>query len=171
MLSYAVLSILLPICVLSIAVHTPCKYSFIQKQFNFLNHNISLKGSLNRPPPIDVRIKDCPEAPCRIIQGTTADMQIDFRSQFSTTSIRPHVNATAFGVEVEYPLSPEFHDGCKHLIAGRCPLSKNQDVTYNFKFEVTKYYPAISVGVQVSLFDQQDNVLFCTRIAVVVVKA
>lgn len=128
------------------------------------------KGTMNRPPPIDLRIRGCTVSPCQIIQGTTADMQIDFRSQFASTSIRPHVNATALGIEVEYPLAPEYHDGCKHLVGSRCPLSKNQYVTYNFKFEVTKYYPAISVTVQLSLYDGQNNVLFCARIPVKVVK-
>lgn len=98
-------------------------------------------------------------------------MQIDFRSQFASAFIRPHVNATALGIELEYPLAPEFHDACKHFVSSRCPLAQNEDVTYNFQFEVTHYYPTIAVVVQLSLYDEQNRVLFCTRIPVKVDKA
>lgn len=126
---------------------------------------MAIKGSDDRPHPTSVRVDGCHQAPCHITQGTTAHMEIDFRAPFDADNLRPHVNATVFGVELEYPLGPEFHDACSHLVSG-CPLVANQDTTYTFLFEVTKYYPAVSVIVQLSLYDAMGYVHFCTRIPV-----
>lgn len=91
-------------------------------------------------------------------------MQIDFRSLRSASALRPQVFATALGATIEYNLPPIFHNGCNHLLRGSCPLSVNEDATYSFIFSVTAVYPPIPVTVELTLFDHENQHVFCSLI-------
>lgn len=122
-------------------------------------------GTGGRLPPVQVRVAGCTAAPCDVFQGADAVMQIDFRAAALHNTLRPVVMATALGATIEYQLNPVFHNACNHLAPGSsCPLSLNEDVTYNFVFGVTTFYPPIPVAVELSLIDHAGATVFCTII-------
>lgn len=91
-------------------------------------------------------------------------MEVDFRSLRTASALRPQVFATALGATIEYNLPPQFANGCNHLPRGSCPLSVNEDATYRFVFTVTPVYPPIPVTVELTLFDQENQAVFCSLI-------
>lgn len=123
-------------------------------------------GRNNANRPTEVRIAGCTVSPCTITQGTTANMQIDFRSLNAASSLRPVVNAQVGASWVSYPLQPQFHNACSHLVRGSCPLAAQEQATYNFAFSVTPVYPPIRVNVELSLLDQAGRHVICTVIPV-----
>lgn len=42
-----------------------------------------------------------------------------------------------------------------------CPIYNTEDVIYQFNFFVDSYYPEISVAVEVSLLDENDESVAC----------
>lgn len=91
-------------------------------------------------------------------------MEVEFRSQRPASALRPQVFATALGATIEYVLPVELRNACNHLRVGSCPLSGNEDVTYRFVFGVTNVYPPIPVTVELTLFDQASQHVFCAEI-------
>lgn len=91
-------------------------------------------------------------------------MDIDFRAKNGAQELRPVVYATVLGITLEYPLETDFQDACKHLDGSQCPLSENEDVTYNFKFPIASYLPTVRVAVELSLIDEDKETVFCTII-------
>lgn len=112
-----------------------------------------------------MRVEGCTTAPCDILQGFDAIMQIDFRAPAAANTLRPVVMATALGVTIEYPLDISYQNACNHLIEGSsCPLAANEDSTYKFVFRIETYFPPIAVAVELSLIDHDDNHVFCSVI-------
>lgn len=87
-----------------------------------------------------------------------------FRAYGGANTLRPHVLATALGVTIEYPLPPDQQNACNHLSIGSCPLSVNEDATYNFVFPITSVYPPIPVSVQLTLYNHAGQPVFCAII-------
>lgn len=108
----------------------------------------------------------CTSDPCNVVQGNTANMQVDFRAPHAATGLRPVVFATALGQTIQYQLEPQFHNACNHLIGTSCPLSAGEDATYRFAFHVTPIYPPIRVLVELSLVDHANRPQFCTVIPI-----
>lgn len=123
-------------------------------------------GSQGQPFPTQVRIAGCYAAPCAVLQGSSANMSIDFRAPNGATGLRPTVNAHVGSSSVAFPLPSQFHNACNHLVGSRCPLGINEDATYNFVFPISAVYPPIRVGVELSLNDQAGRPVFCTIIDV-----
>lgn len=121
-------------------------------------------GTGGRLHPVQVRVAGCTAAPCDVFQGSDAVMQIDFRAPALANTLRPVVMATALGATIEYQLNPIFHNACNHLTGASCPLAANEDVTYNFTFGVTTFYPPIPVAVELSLYNHNGETVFCSII-------
>lgn len=91
-------------------------------------------------------------------------MNTDFRATRGASSLRPQVFATALGETIEYLLPPAHREGCNNLSVGSCPLSVNEDATHTFVFPITAVYPPIPVSVQLTVFDQLNQGVFCAII-------
>ncbi|KAG4074479.1 hypothetical protein HA402_015768 [Bradysia odoriphaga] len=114
--------------------------------------------------PNSVTINNCSQTPCDVVQGSNAVMNVDFRSLRAASNLRPQVFATALGETIEYNLPPNQREACDHLITGSCPLSVNEDATYRFVFPITAIYPPIPVTVELTLWDQLNQHVFCALI-------
>lgn len=80
----------------------------------------------------------------------------------NTKSLTAKVRATTLGVTVPYDLPEEVADVCSNLMYGAiCPIYNTEDVIYQFNFFVDSYYPEISVAVEVSLLDENDESVAC----------
>lgn len=175
MLRFLLLAAFIPALVLGQATPTrQCKYTnYSQLLANcsnckwFYGDFVFCSGTGGRLHPVEVRVAGCTAAPCDIFQGSDAVMQIDFRAPALANTLRPVVMATALGATIEYQLNPIFHNACNHLAGGSsCPIAANEDVTYNFVFGVTAFYPPIPVAVELSLINHAGDHVFCTIIDV-----
>lgn len=113
-----------------------------------------------------MRVAGCTTSPCIVTQGTTANMEIDFRAPVRALSLRPEIKAQVGNTWVDYPLASGFQNACNDLIRGWCPVDSQEEATYNFRFPVTPVYPPIRVNVEVSLIDHAGRHVFCTVIPV-----
>lgn len=72
------------------------------------------------------------------------------------------MRAFVLNVPVNYDLPQDVSKVCSNLENGAsCPLQANQEAVYNFKFLVSKHYPDISADIEVSLVNQNKEVLSC----------
>lgn len=66
------------------------------------------------------------------------------------------------GITVPYSLPEEVADVCSNLMYyAYCPLDPTEDVTYLFDFFVMEAYPEISVKIEISLVNQDKDVVTC----------
>lgn len=91
-------------------------------------------------------------------------MEVDFRTSAPASQLRPQVYATALNTTIEYVLPPELQNGCNHLKVGSCPLSAKEDATYRFLFSVLKMYPPIRVSVELIMWNELKEVMWCAVI-------
>lgn len=66
------------------------------------------------------------------------------------------------GITIEYPY-PE-QDACKSLTNGKCPLSEGDEATYNLKMPISESYPSVTLTIEFSLIDENDNVQVCFKV-------
>lgn len=97
-------------------------------------------------------------------------MEVDFRTSMPASQLRPQVFATALNTTIEYVLPPQLQNGCEHLNRGSCPLSAKEDATYKFVFSVMKLYPAIPVSVELIMWNELKQVMWCAVIDIQVRK-
>lgn len=92
----------------------------------------------------------------------------------------PQAIATAAGVTINYPLTSQ-KNGCEFLTNTRCPLEKEEYISYTLTMQVLKIFPKVhniyrflntfliglnsplqvSVGIAFSLLDQDAEVINC----------
>lgn len=80
----------------------------------------------------------------------------------NTRILNAKVHATTFGITVPYDLPDDVADVCSNLMYDAiCPIYETEDVVYQFNFFVDSHYPEISVAVEVSLNDENDESVTC----------
>ncbi|XP_017873360.1 PREDICTED: epididymal secretory protein E1 isoform X2 [Drosophila arizonae] len=122
-----------------------------------------VKECKNKPAPLNVDIKDCPEPPCVVYKGQFAIMDVQFLGDKNNiASITAKVQAKVFGMNLPYDLPEEISNVCINLLYGAmCPIYKDEDVTYRFNFYVDPLFPEITADVTVTLNDADDNPISC----------
>ncbi|KDR21778.1 epididymal secretory protein E1-like [Zootermopsis nevadensis] len=123
----------------------------------------------NKPAPDDVRVENCSEQPCSILQGSDVIAEVDIVAQKNIKNLEARVRATVFGLTVNYPL-PE-PDACKSLVDSSCPLEKGDVATYKLVMPISEAIPQVSVNVELSLVDtDSEEVVSCFNIDLKVTK-
>jgi len=114
----------------------------------------------------DVRISDCPDAPCKLRKGTSTTIEFDFQPdklyQKLTTSVFGGIGIIRVPFRDVHGM-----DACKDITRksdGKkgCPLEANHVYTYSNSFPILKNYPAVSVQVQYGLNDKKTPVVCFT---------
>lgn len=106
--------------------------------------------------------------PCVVRRGNDALMDLDFTAPVHATSLRPTVFASVLGATIQYPLPDHLQEACNHVYPNLCPLAAGTTTTYSFVFSVNSSYPPITVGVQVNLLNQNDEVVACFEVDIAV---
>ncbi|KAM7363438.1 NPC intracellular cholesterol transporter 2-like isoform 1-T1 [Cochliomyia hominivorax] len=121
------------------------------------------KCKKGEPFPLNVDIEGCTEPPCDVVKGTTVVMYVHFvGTRDNTETLSAKVRATTFGITVPYELPDEVADVCSNLMNGAtCPIYNTEDNVYKFNFFIEAYYPEISVAVEVSLIDENEETVAC----------
>lgn len=81
-----------------------------------------------------------------------------------TNKLKPQVYATVSNVKIPYPLPQK--DGCTTLLKSQCPLDAGEEATFVFNMYIENFYPKISVLIEFSLLDQNDDVVVCYNLPI-----
>lgn len=82
----------------------------------------------------------------------------------SASELRPEITAFAFGVRAVYELPEDRQIGCNWLSGTFCPLDRGEFATYTLRMPIIDEYPLTTLDIEVRLFDQNNNIQFCTII-------
>uniref|UniRef100_A0A182HTR4 MD-2-related lipid-recognition domain-containing protein n=2 Tax=Anopheles arabiensis TaxID=7173 RepID=A0A182HTR4_ANOAR len=103
------------------------------------------------PLPVSVDVTGCRTTPCELPKGQDAAVLVDFTADRHLTALVPKVHASFGGVTVPFELPDDRKDGCQWLVGGVCPVSQNEDVTYELRLPVLAVYPSMSLTVELQL--------------------
>ncbi|XP_034238291.1 NPC intracellular cholesterol transporter 2-like [Thrips palmi] len=117
--------------------------------------------------PIEVRVKGCTGAVCKVPKGQIAGMEVDFEVDQDVARLDAVVTAYALGAVLEFPLKQK--NACKSLTNAECPLDKYEVVTYKLELPVESTYPSISLVVDIGLRDKNQRYMMCYRLNLAVV--
>ncbi|XP_035777330.1 NPC intracellular cholesterol transporter 2-like [Anopheles albimanus] len=119
--------------------------------------------------PTAVDVPGCKSTPCELPKGHDAKVLVDFTASKQLTTLRPEVRASFGGLTVPFVLPNDRQDACKWLIGAQCPLSPQEDVTYELQLPVLSSYPSLSLTVELKLLDQSNDIVTCFQLAANVV--
>lgn len=128
----------------------------------------------NHPLPTAVffngRQNPCTREPCAIFRSVgTGTTLIDFTPNRQITSIRGELRARVLGLTVSHPLPPSMQQNpWNYLIGSSNPISANQPVTFNLTLPVESDTPLVTSVNLFTLFDQNNQAIFCYEIQTVV---
>ncbi|XP_055696590.1 uncharacterized protein LOC129797773 [Lutzomyia longipalpis] len=134
----------------------------------FANTNGVTSCSGNPPLPAQTSVLGCSQTPCNIKLGERTGIDIVFQAPRDITNFRPKARAYVLGIGIDHALPDDIVNGaCENLSAGECPIPAGTVVEYNFELLVSSSYPPTNnIDVDISLIDQNDNVIVCSRIRI-----
>lgn len=126
-----------------------------------------------RPLPTAVffggRTNPCLVEPCPVFRtigsGTT---YIDFTPNRQITAIRGELRARVLGLVVTHPLPPSMIENPFSYLIGPNPIPANTPVTFNLTVPVEPDTPLVTSVNIFTLFDQNNQAIFCYEIQSVV---
>ncbi|XP_050082025.1 NPC intracellular cholesterol transporter 2-like [Anopheles aquasalis] len=122
--------------------------------------NVSRACTNGRPQPTHVNVHGCTAAPCNLVRGEDVIADIDFTTNRAVTSMTTIATATALGVVTNYPLGTNGIT-CNFLQGSSCPLSVNEDVTYQLRMPILSIYPLVSLSIEIDVVDQANESVTC----------
>ncbi|GAB0087609.1 hypothetical protein DMENIID0001_019380 [Sergentomyia squamirostris] len=122
----------------------------------------------NADQPIEANVIGCSQTPCNIKLGERTGIEIIFKASRDVENFKPKARAYLFGLGIDHDLPEDVvNSACKNLSAGECPIPKDTVVAYNFELLVSESYPPTNnIDVDISLVDQANNVIVCSRIRI-----
>lgn len=127
------------------------------------------KCSDEEPSPVEVRVTNCTEQPCKFVRGKEMAAEMDFIPDHDVTNLTAYAQAVVFGHPMNYPLPQR--NACKSLQDRTCPLTKDEKVTHVLKIPILPVYPRIPLTVKIALIDNSKNkMVTCFKLAGKVVK-
>ncbi|XP_055677030.1 NPC intracellular cholesterol transporter 2-like [Lutzomyia longipalpis] len=122
-------------------------------------------------PFLQLTVVGCDEFPCNVYVGERAAMEIIFRAPRDIQSFSPRALAFILNIPIPYELPYETRDGCSHLLDGECPIPQGTVVRHILYMDVSPHYPgAQNLLVDISLHDENDVAIGCTRVTLHVIR-
>lgn len=126
-------------------------------------------GGLPLPNAVFFGSRDAPclAAPCDVVRSSGIGVTfVEFTTRSAATSILPRVRATVFGITFTQELPEEIASNpCGILEApNSCPLSANQRASYRLGLPVDPTTPLVSTDTEITLFGNNNEVIFCYRL-------
>lgn len=114
------------------------------------------------------RESPCLSEPCNVSRSKgSAVTYVDFTPTFNTNSIMPRVRATVFGtitITQELPVEIQ-RNPCGILESPHtCPLTANNRASYRLELPVDSTTPLIFSSTEITLFGDNNQVIFCYRL-------
>ncbi|XP_018343331.1 PREDICTED: epididymal secretory protein E1 [Trachymyrmex septentrionalis] len=114
------------------------------------------------PPPQSLVVDGCNSSPCGLYRGTNLTAHWDFSPNADTLRLTVRVRVTMMGITIPYPYP--YSNACESLTNGKCPLSKGDNVTYNLFMPISKEYPSVSMIIEYSLVNENNDSQVCFKL-------
>lgn len=132
-----------------------------------MNSSILFSGD-DETEPIAVFVENCNAQACEVKRNIPAKMQLTFKASKELSKLEGNVQAQVVGIWIPWLIGSE-SKVCKNLTKGTCPIPANTEATYGLTITIPGIAPSgTRTIVQVSINDQKNNVIACTRFPVVV---
>lgn len=126
-----------------------------------------LTGRNSPATPTSVNIVGCVRQPCYVRRGSNVALSINFTPDRRITELTPSVRTTILGITTNYALPANLQNGCQALqFPYYCPLRAGRSATLRLNVPVSKLWAPITIGVQVTLADQDRRVINCFKVNV-----
>ncbi|XP_035780068.1 NPC intracellular cholesterol transporter 2-like [Anopheles albimanus] len=122
--------------------------------------NVTRACTNGRPQPTNVNIHGCTAPPCQLVRGEDVIADIDFTTNRAVPTMTTIATATALGVVTNYPLGTNAQT-CNFLQGSSCPLSANEDVTYQLRMPILAIYPLVSLSIEIDVVDPDNASVTC----------
>ena len=118
---------------------------------------------------MDSRESPCLAEPCGVSRSRGfAVTYVDFKPVVNTQGIMPRIRASVFNgaVTITQELPQEIANNPCGILESphRCPLTANQQVSYRLQLPVDPTTPLIDTATEVTLFGDNNQVIFCYRL-------
>ncbi|XP_029043830.1 NPC intracellular cholesterol transporter 2 homolog a-like [Osmia bicornis bicornis] len=115
-----------------------------------------------KPAPLSVSITGCTSLPCNFKRGTDVEARVTFKAAQNSKTLKPDVDVELGKIHQKYPLPQQ--NACRDLDKSECPLNKGDTVTYKLKMPIEKFYPKVSLTIQLNLIGEHSESQACIRI-------
>lgn len=108
----------------------------------------------------------CLSAPCNVVRSAGMGVTyVQFTTRNAASSILPRVRAIVFGINITQELPEAIQrNPCGILTEGACPLSAGQRAAYRLELPVDPSTPLVSSDTEITLFGDNNEVIFCYRL-------
>ncbi|XP_014232059.1 epididymal secretory protein E1-like [Trichogramma pretiosum] len=124
--------------------------------------NKCMKGDEFETSPLELRIDGCREVPCILHKGTTMTAEWDFPVKTYSRVLRSQIVASSFGITMQLP-SPK-KNVCDSLHNTNCPVKIGQNVTYQMKMPIRRFYPEVSATVEIRFLNEFNQTIVCFEV-------
>ena len=125
-------------------------------------------GGLPLPTAVHFGSRETPclSAPCDVVRSQGMGVTyVEFTTRSAASSILPRVRATVFGINITQELPEEIQrNPCSILTRGSCPLSAGEIFEYRLELPVASNTPLVSSDTEITLFGDNNEVIFCYRL-------
>lgn len=126
-------------------------------------------GGLPLPDAVffESRSAPCLSEPCSVSRSSGRGVTyVDFTVRTSTNSIMPRVRARVFGITITQELPVEIQNNPCGILESphTCPLIADQQVSYRLELPVDPTTPLVSSGTEITLFGDNNQVIFCYQL-------
>jgi len=110
-------------------------------------------------------MEGCPTFDCGLTIGTVHTIEIDFDVPSDSSTMTATVEAfLPDGTQVPYDFPPEAADGCANLVAGSCPVSAGDSVTYRLTMLFEASQALDVVDIEANMTGDDGSSLGCFRV-------
>jgi len=107
---------------------------------------------------VKVNLPECPSLPCSLKRGAVYEVDVDFTSPISTSTLTAAVHGQMARVWV--PWIGFNRNACNgNNIA--CPVKQGQQLTYKAKLDIKAHYPVTNVQARFKLEGDSKQEIFC----------
>ena len=108
---------------------------------------------------ISVDISPCKKSPCRLHQGLTYSLTVNFKSKTQSNSLKAKVCGKVGPVCIPFNLpNPDACKGQEHLT---CPMEQDQEYTYTTSLAILPEYPKMKVTGKWNMVLDDGSDLLC----------
>lgn len=134
-----------------------------------LINSVVIKHQECQPNPnsqiISVEINPCKRDPCKLKQGTTYSMTVNFKANTDSSSLTSKVCGYVGPVCIPFPLPQP--DACQELV---CPIEAGQEYSYTTSLPIRSEYPVMKVKGRWTMVNQDKSEMLCFYMNLKIVK-
>lgn len=117
----------------------------------------------------EITLSNCEKPPCRLRRKTTVSIELKFKPEEDTKTLKNSVHAQILGLPFPF-IGVDGNSICDKIFdastgaKASCPLKGGQEYVYKDSFKILEIYPKIKVNVHWALKDDHDHDVLCFEV-------